>query len=124
MTTKDLTSFYNLLEDLSTYNNMPIDEDNFLDKIKILKKDYKDADIDIPNEIKMTKNSYDFRSEMQKIGGYKERRERLKEIIYPLIDYKEENEELTINKGKITQKELNDFIRTNNGRTTERYRRL
>ncbi len=114
MTTKDLTSFYNLLEDLSTYNNMPIDEDNFLDKIKILKKDYKDADIDIPNEIKMTKNSYDFRSEMQKIGGYKERRERLKEIIYPLIDYKEENEELTINKGKITQKELNDFIRTNN----------
>lgn len=46
----------------------------------MLKKDFKNANIEVPNEIKMTKNTYDFRSEMQKMGGYKERRERLKEI--------------------------------------------
>ena len=44
--------FLCFLENLSTYNNFYIE---------------------IPNEIKMTKSAYDFRSEMQKMGGYKER---------------------------------------------------
>ena len=44
--------FLCFLENLSTYNNFYIE---------------------IPNEIKMTKSTYDFRSEMQKMGGYKER---------------------------------------------------
>lgn len=52
MTTKEITNFYVFLENLSTYNNFYIE---------------------IPNEIKMTKSTYDFRSEMQKMGGYKER---------------------------------------------------
>lgn len=114
MTTRELTNFYGFLEDLATYNDFPIEEEDFLNKIKLLKKDFKNANIEVPNEIKMTKNTYDFRSEMQKMGGYKERRERLKEIIYPLIDFKEENEELMINKGKISQSELNNFIKNNN----------
>ena len=114
MTTKELTNFYGFLEDLATYNDFPIEEEDFLNKIKLLKKDFKNANIEVPNEIKMTKNTYDFRSKMQKMGGYKERRERLKEIIYPLIDFKEENEELMINKGKISQSELNNFIKNNN----------
>lgn len=68
MTTEKVTNFYGFLEDLSTYNNFPIEEEDFLNKIKSLKKEYKNANIEIPNEIKMTKNTYDFRSEMQKMG--------------------------------------------------------
>lgn len=73
MTTKEITNFYVFLENLSTYNNFYIEEEDFLDKIKLLKKEYRNANIEIPNEIKMTKSTYDFRSEMQKMGGYKER---------------------------------------------------
>ena len=65
--------FLCFLENLSTYNNFYIEEEDFLDKIKLLKKEYRNVNIEIPNEIKMTKSTYDFRSEMQKMGGYKER---------------------------------------------------
>ena len=99
MNKKNLKEFYDVLEDLATYNYMHIEEDDFLHNIKILKKFYKEANLEIPNEIKMTKSSYDFRSEMQKVGGYKDRRERLKTFIYPLMDFLEE---------------LNNFIKSNN----------
>lgn len=51
---------------MSTYNNFYIEEEDFLDKIKLLKKEYRNVNIEIPNEIKMTKSTYDFRSEMQR----------------------------------------------------------
>lgn len=66
MTTKEITNFYVFLENLSTYNNFYIEEEDFLDKIKLLKKEYRNANIEISNEIKMTKSTYDFRSEMQR----------------------------------------------------------
>lgn len=66
MTTKEIANFYVFLENLSTYNNFYIEEEDFLDKIKLLKKEYRNANIEISNEIKMTKSTYDFRSEMQR----------------------------------------------------------
>lgn len=112
MNLNKIKEFYEVLEDLATYNNFLIEEKDFYNSIKELKNEYKNAGLNIPNEIKMTKNSHDFRSEMQKIGGYKERRDKLKKIIYPLIDFIEENEENT-NNNQITQKEINDYIKEN-----------
>lgn len=33
LTTKELTNFYGFLEDLATYNDFPIEEEDFLNKI-------------------------------------------------------------------------------------------
>ena len=110
----ELQEFLILLEDLATYCRMTIDEKDFSNKIKIIKDLFKESGIDIPLEIKMTKKSYDYRSELQKFGGYKERRERIKETFYPLMDYLENKTDFVNHNEQFSQGKLNDFLRLNN----------
>lgn len=108
-----LQDFLIQLEDIATYCNMNIDEKEFFNTIRIIKQMFNEAKIEIPLEIKMTKKSYDYRSEMQKIGGYKERRDRIKKTFYPLIDYLENKIDISNQNTVFTQKKLNDYLRLN-----------
>ena len=114
MNINELQDFIDVLEDLATYCNISIDEKNFSEDIRKIKKMFNDANIDVPPEIKLTKRSYDYRSQLQKFGGYKDRRERIKETFYPLIDYLENKIDISNQTGVFTQKKLNDYLRLNN----------
>ena len=93
MNSNELWEFENLLEDIATYNKNDIDEKIFSENIKKLKKTFLDFNIEIPDEIKMTKKSYDYRRKMQKLPTDKERLARIQETFYPLIDYLEAKED-------------------------------
>lgn len=113
MNIDELQNFLIKLEDIATYCNMDIDEKEFSNTIRIVKKMFNEANIEIPLEIRMTQKSYDYRSEMQKLGGYKERRDRIKETFYPLLDYLESQIDIFNQNGVFTQKKLNDYLRLN-----------
>lgn len=114
MNVNELQDFIDVLEDLATYCNISIDEKIFSENIRKIKKMFNDANIDVPPEIKLTKRSYDYRSQLQKFGGYKDRRERIKETFYPLIDYLENKIDISNQTEVFTQKKLNDYLRLNN----------
>ncbi len=114
MNINELQDFIDVLEDLATYCNISIDEKNFSDSIRKIKSLFNDANIEIPSEIKRTKRSNDYRSELQKIGGYKVRRERIKETLYPLVDYLESKIDISNQTEQFTQKKLNDYLKLNN----------
>ena len=118
MNSNELWEFENLLEDIATYNKNDIDEKIFSENIKKLKKTFLDFNIEIPDEIKMTKKSYDYRRKMQKLPTYKERLARIQETFYPLIDYLEAKEDEKQNEISIleqfTQKKLNEYLKQNN----------
>ena len=110
----ELQEFLIILEDIATYCHMTFDEKDFSNKIKIIKDLFKKSGMEVPIEIKMTKKPYDYRSELQKFGGYKERRERIKETFYPLLDYLENKSDFLNSKDQFTQGKLNDHLRLNN----------
>ena len=114
MNLEELQDLVDLLEDLATYYRQDIDEKEFSESIRKLKNTYNEANLEIPLEIKMTKKSYDYRRELQKFGGYNERRERIKETFYPLIDYLENKIDISKQTEPFTQKKLNDYLRLNN----------
>ena len=114
MNINELQDFIDVLEDLATYCNISIDEKTFSEDIRKIKKMFNDANIDLPPEIKLTKRSYDYRSQLQKFGGYKDRRERIKETFYPLMDYLENKIDISNQTEVFTQKKLNDYLRLNN----------
>ena len=110
----ELQDFINVLEDLATYYNDPVDEKKFSESIKDVKKLFNVAKLDIPREIKMTRRSRDYRSELQKFGGYQERRERIKETLYPLMEYLEGKIDISKQVSVFDQGKLNDYLRSNN----------
>ena len=114
MDANELQDFIDILEDLATYCRISIDENWFAESIKKIKKMFKEANIEIPFEIKLTKRSYDYRCQLQKCGGYKERRERIKETFYPLLDYLESKIDISEQTEMFNQKKLNDYLRLNN----------
>ncbi len=109
----ELQDFVSELEDLATYFQGEIDRKKFSESIKKVKKLFNDSGIETPQEIKMTRYPYDYRNELQKFGGYRERRERIKETFYPLIDYVESKIDISKQKEVFTQKKLNDWLRLN-----------
>lgn len=111
---KELSYFYDELEDIATYSNKSWDEANFMKQINFIKQIYKEESKQLPQELKMTKSIGDFRTEMQKSGGYQARRERIKEILYPIIDLLEEKENMETEYGRINQKDINDYLKENN----------
>ena len=111
ISSKELTYFYDELEDIATYNSQGWNEKNFLEYVKFIKEKYDEKKIEIPEELKKTRSIEDFRLEMQKAGGYKERRERIKEILYPIIDYVEEQENNNLNNGAITVTEIKNYLK-------------
>lgn len=113
MKINELQDFLLELEDVATYCNLPIDEKRFSNSMIQVKDLFKEANIDIPIELKKSLKSYDYRSEMQKLGGYKIRRERIKEVFYPLIEYLESKIDIINQNSIFTQGKLNDFLRLN-----------
>lgn len=113
MNVNELQDFLMELEDIATYCNLPIEEKEFSNSLRMVKELYKEAKIDIPIELKKSLKSYDYRSEMQKLGGYKARRERIKEVFYPLIEYLESKIDITNQDSLFTQGKLNDYLRLN-----------
>ena len=54
---------------------------------------------------------------MQKYGGYQERREKLREDLYPIIDIYEQkilNNKTQISMQKLSIREINDYLKINN----------
>lgn len=118
MNIEELYDFVDLLENVATYYDINVDEKNFLDNIKKIKKLFLDSKIDLPDEIKSTKKSYDYRQKMQNFHTYKERRARIHETFYPLIDFLEAKENEEQNKiptlEQFTQAKLNNYLKENN----------
>ena len=113
MDIKELKGFYLALEDIVTYNKNDYDENLFYNNLNSLKKCLVKYNVDIPNELKKSKTKHDLRHEFQKIGGYEKRRDRLKEIIYPLIDNMENNMNVET---KVYSKEMDisKYLKENN----------
>lgn len=114
MSSEELTNFYDELEDIATYFSSNWNEKEFMKTIDFIKKIYKEENIESPKELKMTKSISDFRTEIQEAGGYKERRERIKEILYPIIDILEDRQNNNAEYGKITQSVINEYLKNNN----------
>lgn len=122
MDAKKLTDFYSELEKLATYKNESISEEDFFNNVTEIKHDLNVKGIDIPEIFDLVRTKSDFRSGMQKYGGYQDRREKLKEDLYPIIDMYEQQ---ILNKGvsdsKISVKELNSYLKLNKFQIKTKY---
>lgn len=112
MDANKMNIFYAELEKLATYNNESITEEDFIKNLLELKEDLSNEKI--PEIFELVRTKQDFRSKMQKYGGYQERREKLRENLYPIIE-RYEKEILNKEQGNVilSHKELNEYIRTN-----------
>lgn len=128
MNVEKVTEFYSQLEALATYNNETISEEDFFKQLQELKADLLKFDVDIPKIFELVRTKKDFRKNMQAYGGYEERREKLREEIYPIIDLYDSNVLMSKNNKKdnlgITAKEINSFIKSNNMSITCKYGKI
>lgn len=114
MNVKEITDFYSELEKLATYNNESISEKEFIDNIIEIKKDLKNNGKEIPAILDLVRTKMDFRSGMQKYGGYQERRKKLRESIYPIIDMYEQKVLMKgISESEVSIKEFNTYLKSN-----------
>lgn len=122
MDAKKVTNFYSELEKLATYNNESISEEEFINNIIEIKQDLKNKGKEIPEIFELVRTKADFRSGMQKYGGYQERREKLRENLYPIIEMYEQQ---ILNKGvsdnKTSIKELNGYLKLNKMQIKTKY---
>lgn len=122
MNARQMSIFYSELEKLATYNNESISEDEFVNKLFEIKRDFELRKKDIPEILKNVRSKSDFRNDMQKIGGYKERREKLRENLYPIIEmYENEIFEKKEYKSEGSVKEINTYLKNNNYQFKTKY---
>ena len=122
MDAKKITNFYSELEKLATYNNESISEEEFINNIMEIKNDLKNKGKEIPEIFELVRTKADFRSTMQKYGGYQDRREKLKENLYPIIDmYEQQILDLGISDSKISVKDLNNYLKNNKMQIKTKY---
>ena len=114
MNIEELYDFKNILEDVATYCHLKIPEKEFVNKMRQLKQQFSAASLEIPMEINRTLSSADYRREMQKLGGYSDRRERIQDTFLPLINYVESHVEVSKQNEKFNQHILNIYLRQNN----------
>lgn len=118
MDAKKLINFYSELEKLAAYNNESISEEEFINSIIEIKKDLENKGIKITKIFYLLRTKSDFRSRMQKYGGYQEIRENL----YPIIDmYEQLLLNAPVSDGKTSIKELNNYLKLNESQLKTKY---
>lgn len=117
MDAKKINNYYTELEKLATYNNETITDEEFSRGLLEIKMDSKKEGYDVPEIFNLVKTKNDFRRNMQEYGGYKERREKLRKELYPIIDIYEQkilNNKTQIETGKLSIREINNYLKANN----------
>lgn len=122
MNAKKITNFYSELEKLATYNNDSMTEEEFVNNIIEIKADLKNKGMEIPEIFDLVRTKMDFRSGMQKYGGYQERREKLRENLYPIIDmYEQQILNKRITGEDLSLRELNNYLKSNDLQLKTKY---
>ena len=117
MNAEKINNYYAELEKIATYNNESITDEEFSKNLLEIKMDSKKEGFDMPEIFDLVKTKSDFRKNMQKYGGYQERREKLREGLYPIIDIYEQkilNSKTSIISNKLSIREINDYLKINN----------
>lgn len=124
MDAEKINNYYTELEKLATYNNESISEEEFAKCLLELKRDTKLYGFEMPEIFDVVKTKYDFRSNMQKYGGYQIRREKLKENMYPIIDIYEQkilNNRSQIKSEKLSIREINTYLKNSDSCLKTKY---
>ena len=117
MDAKKISNYYIELEKIATYKNESITDEEFLKNLQEIKLDSKKEGFDMPKIFDLVKTKNDFRENMQEYGGYKERREKLRKELYPIIDMYEQkilNSKNKIRTERLSTREINDYLEVNN----------
>lgn len=117
MDVKKINNYYTELEKIATYNNESITDDEFSKNLLEIKMELRKAGINMPEIFDFVKTKSDFRKNMQKYGGYQERREKLRKDFYPVIDIYEQKiltSKVAITSNKLSIREINDYLKMNN----------
>lgn len=117
MNAEKINNYYVELEKIATYNNESITDEEFSKNLLEIKMDSKKEGFEIPEIFEFVRTKSDFRKNMQKYGGYQERREILREALYPIMDIYEQkilNSKTPITSNKLSIREINEYLRANN----------
>ena len=117
MNAEKINNFYIELEKIATKNDESITDEEFLSDLLEIKTDSRKEGFEMPKIFDLVRTKSDFRKNMQKYGGYKERRDKLREELYPIIDrYKQKivNNKTHIATQKLSIREINNYLKINN----------
>lgn len=118
MNAEKINNYYVELENIATYNRDPVISDvefsKFLMEIKL---DSKKEGFEMPEIFDLVRTKNDFRKNMQKYGVYQERRDKLREDLYPIMEIYEQkvlNSKIQTNSNKLSIREINNYLKINN----------
>ena len=117
MNAEKINNYYIELEKIATYNNESITDEEFSKNLLEIKTDSKKDGFEMPEIFDFVRTKSDFRRNMQKYGGYQERREKLRKDLYPIIDIYEQkilNNKTQVSMQKLSIREINDYLKINN----------
>ena len=115
-----INNYYAELEKIATYNNESITDEEFSKNLLEIKMDSKKEGFDMPEIFDLVKTKSDFRKNMQKYGVYQERRDKLREDLYPIMEIYEQkvlNSKIQTNSNKLSIREINNlYLKTKYGK--------
>lgn len=118
MNVEKISNYYAELENIATYNKVPVISDvEFSRYLMEIKQDSKKEGFEIPEIFDLVRTKDDFRKNMQKYGGYQERRDKLRENLYPIIEIYEQKvlkSKTQTNSNKLSIREINNYLKINN----------